>query len=79
MNDIILTEAEVRERIGLRTLDPLVVPSRARRVNLRRFKLGNTTFLHRGDILKLLTTESEQLGGDPVLDKLASLIMEVTS
>lgn len=75
----LVPEAQIHERLGLRTLTPLVVPGRTAKVNLRRFKLNGTTFLHRGDIVRLLRSESEALGGDPVLDRLADLIKDVTS
>ena len=79
MSELLLTEAEVHERLGLRTLNPIVVPSKAPKVNLRRLKFGGQTYLRRADVVSLLRAESEQLGGDPILDKLARLLVEVTT
>jgi hypothetical protein len=75
----LISESAIHERLGLRTLDPLVIPSKARRVNLRRFKVGSAVYLSRSDVCTMLRTESEALGGDQVLDRLADLIMEVTT
>lgn len=79
MKETLLPESLVHERLGLRTLTPFTIPGRGPRVNLRRFKLNESVFIHRGDMVKLLRSESQSLGGDQVLDRLADLIMEVTT
>lgn len=79
MAETVVTEAQISERLGIRLFEPIVVPGRTAQVNLRRFKMGNAVFLNRTDVVKLLRTESQSLGGDQVLDRLADLIMEVTT
>lgn len=79
MNETVVTEAQIQERLGIRMFDPIVIPGRTARVNLRRLNLSGSVFLNRADVVKLLRTESQTLGGDQVLDRLADLIMEVTT
>jgi hypothetical protein len=76
--DNLVAEAAIHERLGLRVVHPVFAGSLARRVNLQRFNLNGTIYLRRADIVNLLKTESEALGGDPVLDRLADTILKVT-
>lgn len=71
----LVPEGLIHERLGLRTLKPLAMPQS---VSLRRLKMNGATYLHRRDVVKLLRAESEALGGDLVLDRLAKVIMEAT-
>lgn len=66
----------IHERLGLRTLKPLAMPQS---VSLRRLTVSGATYLNRRDVVKLLRAESEALGGDLVLDRLAKVIMEATT
>lgn len=79
MGEVLIPESQIHERLGLRMFKPLAIPGRTPKVNLRRFTINQTVFIHRGDVVKLLRTESQTLGGDQVLDRLAELIMEVTT
>lgn len=71
----LVPEGLIHERLGLRTLKPLAMPQQ---VNLRRLKLNGAVYLNRRDVVTLLRAESEALGGDLVLDRLAKVIMEAT-
>lgn len=79
VRETVIPEWEVYERLGFRTLTPLVVPSKAPKVNLRRIRFGGEVYLSRSDLFRLMRAESELLGGDTVLDRLREAIREVTS
>lgn len=78
MKDVLVPEQAIHERLGLRTLQPVWV-GKGPKVNLRRFNLNGSTYINRADVVKLLRSESEALGGDPVLDGLADTILKVTT
>lgn len=79
VKDLLVPEGQIHERLGLRVVKPVVAGMSGPRVNLRRFNLNGTTYLRRADIVNLLKSESESLGGDPVLDRIADLILKVTT
>lgn len=79
MHEQLVPEGLIHERLGLRHLRPALTVAGKTRVNIRRVRVNNALYLSRSDLIKLLRSESQALGGDTVLDRLANVIMEVTT